>query len=196
MLIGFIFIRFTFSGSATPAFAAENAAVPSYGKGAWELIIFTDYFCPPCQDVEKELASEIERLLARGDVKITFSDFPGHTLTALYAKYFLAAVAADKGAANVLKARQILFTLASQKIIDQEKILSTRLQTDGVALKIIDPKPVYKEFSALIKRYDVTQTPTCVLRFSSTYTKKYTDEEQIRNILIPELRKRFPSEKK
>ena len=55
MIIGYLFVSFSFSGSATPAYAADNPTVASYGKGAWEPIIFTDYFCPPYQSVEKEL---------------------------------------------------------------------------------------------------------------------------------------------
>lgn len=191
MIMGYIFVSFFFSGTATPAYAADNTAVPSYGKGSWELIVFTDYFCPPCQSVEKYLEPELERLLARGDVKITFVDFPGHKGTALYAKYFLSAVAADKGYQNVMKARNVLFSLAYQKKIDQEDALATALKSQNIALKIIDPIPVYNQWSAMIKRYEIDQTPTCVLRFSSAFTRKYADSEHIRTELIPELQKRF-----
>ena len=195
MLLGYIFVSFSFTGSATPAYATSQTTVPSYGKGAWELIIFTDYFCPPCQSVEKDLEPELERLLARGDVKITFVDFPGHKHTALYAKYFLSAVAADKGYQNIMKARNVLFSLAQQKKIDQENVLAAALKSENIALKIIDPKSVYKEWSAMTKRHEINQTPTCLLRFSSAYTKKYSDADQIRSALIPELQKRFPKGK-
>lgn len=195
MLIGYAFFSMSFSGSATPAYAAENAGIPSYGKGAWELIIFTDYFCPPCQAVEKELEPELERLLARGDVKITFVDFPGNKGTPLYAKYFLSAAAADKGYQNVMKARNVLFFLARQKKVDRENTLAAALNSHNIALKMIDPKPVYKEWMSMIKRYDINQTPTCLLRFSSTYSRKYDDAERIRTELLPELQKRFPIEK-
>jgi len=195
MIIGYIFVSFSFSGSATPAYADDNTAVPSYGKGAWELIIFTDYFCPPCQSVEKELAPELERLLARGDVKITFVDFPGHKGTGLYAKYFLSAVAADKGYQNILKARNILFTLAAQKKVDQESVLAAALKSKNITLKVFDPKPIFNQWSAMIKQHEIDQTPTCILRFSSAYSRKYADSEHIRTELIPELQKRFPREK-
>lgn len=195
MILGYFFISFSFSGSATPAYADDQAAIPSYGKGAWELIIFTDYFCPPCQSVEGDLEPELERLLARGDVKITFVDFPGHPGSGLYAKYFLAATAADKGYKNVLKARKILFSLAAEKKVDQESMLAVSLKSQGIALKLIDPKPIFAQWSTMIKRFQVTQTPTCILRFSSTYTKKYADSDHLRSELIPELQKRFPKGK-
>jgi thiol:disulfide interchange protein DsbA len=196
ILIGYILISFIFNGSSALVYAADDASAPSYGKGAWELIVFTDYFCPPCQTVEKDLEPEIERLLARGDVKITFVDFPGHKHSSLYAKYFLGAVAADKSYANAMKARHILFSLAAKKNIERESDLAASLRSEGITLKMIDPKPVYKEWSTMIKRYDINQTPTCLLRFSSTYTKKYSDGDQIKTGLIPELQKRFPMGKK
>jgi thiol:disulfide interchange protein DsbA len=195
MLVGYIFVCLSFSGSATPAYAGENSVIPSYGKGAWELIVFTDYFCPPCQSAEKDLGPEIERLLKRGDIKITFVDYPGHKHSALYSKYFLYAAGAGKDYQNAVRARHVLFSLAAQKNIDQEPLLSTALASRNIAMKTIDPKPVYKEWAATIKRYEIDQTPTCLLRFSSTYTKKYTDSENIRTKLIPELQKRFPAAK-
>jgi hypothetical protein len=195
MIIGYIFVSFSFSGSATPAFAGNNTAIPSYGQGSWELIIFTDYFCPPCQSVEKDLEPELERLLARGDVKITFVDFPGHKDTGLYAKYFLYAVAADKGYRNVMKARNILFSLASQKKIDQENSLEAALKSKKIALKKTDPKPILDQWLTVIKQFEIDQTPTCILRFSSTYSQKYINSDHIRTDLIPELQKRFPKSK-
>lgn len=145
MLVGYIFVCLSFSGSATPAYAGENSVLPSYGKGAWELIIFTDYFCPPCQAAEKDLGPEIERLINRGDVKITFVDFPGYKHSALYSKYFLYAAKARKDHRNAMKARHVLFSLAAQKKIQQEPLLSAALTSQNVALKPIDPKPVYNE---------------------------------------------------
>ena len=38
MILGYLFVTFAFSGSATPAYAAEKSKVPSYGKGVWELV--------------------------------------------------------------------------------------------------------------------------------------------------------------
>jgi hypothetical protein len=195
MILGYIFVSFSFSGSATPAYAGDHSAVPSYGKGSWELIIFTDYFCPPCQSLEKDLEPELARLLARGDIKITFVDFPGHKVTPLYAKYFLCAVAADKGYQNVLKARNILFALAAQKTIDREDALAATLKSRGTALKTINPRPIYDQWSAMIKQYEIDQTPTCILRFSSAYKRKYADAIHISTELIPELQKRFPKQK-
>ncbi|MFA5278700.1 MAG: thioredoxin domain-containing protein [Smithellaceae bacterium] len=195
MIAGYIFVVLTFSGSATPAYAADQAAAPSYGSGPWELMIFTDYFCPPCQAAEKDLEPQLERLLAGGDVKITFVDFPGHKSSSLYAKYFLFSVAANKGHANSLKARNLLFALAVQKKVDQESVLAAVLKSKNIALRTVDPKPVFQQWLAMIKRFEIDQTPTCILRFSSTYSRKFTGSDQIRDQLVPELQKRFPGSK-
>lgn len=195
MLAGYVFVFFTFSGSATPSYAAQEPPGSSFGSGAWELIIFTDYFCRPCQDLEKDLEPELARLLTRGDIVITFVDFPGNRGTGLYAKFFLASVASGKGWQNALHARNLLFSQAREKKIDQDKILSAFLKSHKIALNVIDPKPVFDQWSILIKRHDINQTPTCVLRYSGAYTKKFTDSEHIRKELIPELQKRFAGNK-
>ncbi|MCK7515632.1 MAG: hypothetical protein MZV70_74410, partial [Desulfobacterales bacterium] len=111
MLIGYIFVSFSFSGSATPAYAADKTAVPSYGRGSWELIIFTDYFCPPCQSVEKDLEPEIRRASGtEGMLKSPLWIFRVIREPHSTQNIFFTAVAADKGYPNVLKARNILFS--------------------------------------------------------------------------------------
>ena len=77
----------------------ERSLVPSYGKGPYEVIIFTDYFCPGCQDLEADLYPLLDQLLAEGSVRIIFVDAPVNTFTQLYARYFLFA-AKTKGGFN------------------------------------------------------------------------------------------------
>lgn len=188
------FFIFLLSFTATLAGAADRPAnLPSFGKGAWELFVFTNYFCGPCQSVENELEPELARLADRGDVRIIFVDLPSHKTSVLYAKYFLYAVAAKQDFGKILKARNRLFSLAAKKT-DREEDLAAAFKAENIAYEIVDPKPVFEEWTALMKRYNIRQSPTCVLRFSGTYTQQYTDAQQIRTKLFPELKKRFPDE--
>ena len=50
-----IFCLLVYICSVTPAAGAEKEAIPSYGQGPREVLIFSDYFCPPCQALEPKL---------------------------------------------------------------------------------------------------------------------------------------------
>lgn len=83
-----------------------------------------------------------------------------------------------------------------QKKVDQESVLAAVLKSKNIALRTVDPKPVFQQWLAMIKRFEIDQTPTCILRFSSTYSRKFTGSDQIRDQLVPELQKRFPGSKR
>lgn len=205
VILGYLFMSFAFNGSATPAYAEEISSIPSYGKGSWELIIFTDYFCPPCQRTEVDLKPVIDKLLSQGNVQITFVDFPGHPQTSMYAKYFLYAAKADTGYKNSMMARDALFTMAIQNNLqtevfaalrktEKEKIIKTNeatlakdLKKQGINLKIFDHKLVFKEWKNMIDTYKINQTPTCILKYSNKYQQRFSDADEIRNGLLPEL---------
>jgi uncharacterized membrane protein/thiol-disulfide isomerase/thioredoxin len=181
VVLGFIFVLLTFSGSATPAYGAERPLVPSYGSGKHELIIFTDYFCPPCQLMESELYPAVKEFLSRGGVKVTFIDYPGHNETRLYAQYFLYAARAAKGYENVLRARQVLFSLARSRSAQNEDELKKALHGDGVPVDIYDLTPVYPALNKMINTYKVRSTPTCVIKYSKEDIRTYTGTFEIRN---------------
>lgn len=188
VILGYLFVSFAFNGSATPAYAEERTFAPSYGKGSWELIIFTDYFCPPCQRAEADLKPVIEKLLSQGNIQITFVDFPGYPQTSMYAKYFLYAAKADTGYKNSMMARDALFTLAIQNNIKTEAALGKAIKDKGIALKVFNHKLVFKEWKMMIDTYKITQTPTCILKYSNKYLRKFSDADEIHNELLPELK--------
>jgi protein-disulfide isomerase len=104
---------FSFTGLMTTAYGAENNLVPSYGSGQYQLFIFSDYFCPPYQRLEKDIEKEAHDLIAKGGVKVSFVDMPIYKLTPLYARYFLYAANASPSYKDVLHARNVLFDTAS-----------------------------------------------------------------------------------
>jgi hypothetical protein len=168
--------------------AAENNKLPAYGKGPAELIIFTDYFCEPCQKTEKELDSILEKHLEKGEIKIIFVDIPiqRNLSSPVFTKYFLYAAQSEGGYANAVKARKFLLRMARQDSITESAIEKT-FKIEGIAFKIFDHKKVLVESKILINRYKVTKAPAYVLKQPQKEARKFTDQEQIRKVLLPEL---------
>jgi len=181
VVLGYIFIVVTFSGSATPAYGAEKSLVPSYGSGKYEMIIFTDYFCPPCQLLESEIDPALKEFLSRGGVKVTFVDLPIHKETKLYAKYFLYSAKAGRNYKKILHARRILFSLAKNRIALNEDDLKKALKEQNVPFIPYDLKLVYPALNKIISTHKVKSTPTCVVKYSDTDVRKYSGSFEIQN---------------
>lgn len=174
-------------GSVMPVDSADAQDIPSYGKGPRELIVFSDYFCPPCMTMEGDLEPAINKLLAKGDVKVTFVDYPGHKPTGMYAKYFLFSTQGDPGYKNAMHARNVLFSLSKQNLAKTNEEIEKAFKAQGVVFKPFNPKPVFSAWEQMISKHKITTTPTCILKFSETDIRKYEGTVEIRNGLLPEL---------
>lgn len=87
-ILGYFIVLFTFSGSVLPAYGQNTTSTfPSPDRGTCEVILFTDYFCPPCRVIDAKAEPVIKELLAQGNVKITYVDVPVSRATPTYAKY-------------------------------------------------------------------------------------------------------------
>jgi thiol-disulfide isomerase/thioredoxin len=181
VLLGYIFIILTFSGSATPAYGAEKSTIPSFGSGKYEMIIFTDYFCPPCQSLEANIDPTLKEFLSRGGVKVTFIDLPIHKETRLYAKYFLYAAKAARSYKKVLHARRVLFSLAKNRTALSEDDLKKALTVQGVHFTPYDLTPVYPALNTIITTHKVRSTPTCVVIYSNSDIRKYSGTDEIQS---------------
>jgi thiol-disulfide isomerase/thioredoxin len=190
------FISLSFTFFCTALYAAEKSKLPSYGRGPVELIVFTDYFCEPCQSLEKELEAVQDKLLAKGEVKITFVDIPipGNLSSPLFTKYFLYAAHAETGYANAIQARKFIFKMAGQNSITDSAIEKT-FKMGGIAFKIFNYKPILTESKILISKHKVINAPTYILKYSRKDVRKYTDPEQIRTVLLSELEELAQKEK-
>jgi len=181
VVLGYIFVVLTFSGSATPAYGADKPLVPSYGSGKYEMIIFTDYFCPPCQLLESEIDPALKEFLSHGGVKVTFVDLPTHKETKLYAKYFLYSAKAGRNYKKILHARRVLFSLAKNGTALNEEELKNALKEHNVPFIPYDVKSMYPLLNKIINAHKVRATPTCVIKYSDTDIRKYTGLFEIRN---------------
>jgi hypothetical protein len=179
-LLGYLTILFTFSGSVTPAYGQTiDKVVPSLGKGPYEIIMFADYFCPPCRIIDTKAEPLLKELLATNKVKITFVDVPFHSITPIYAKYYLYAINANPDANSVLHIRKELFDAAQERHILTEDALVVYLNEQKISWKILDEKSMFTMLSDIMRKNKIVRTPSCVIKYSSTDEKKYIGGDKI-----------------
>lgn len=180
VLLGYLTVLFTFTGSVTPAYGQGPVKeIPSLGKGRYEIIMFTDYFCPPCRRIDTKAESLLKELLATGQVKLTFVDVPFSRPTPLYAKYYLYAVNVDSGINNVFRVRKILFDAAQGRDIEKEDDLIVYLKERKVLWKAFDEKSIFPLLNGIIRKNSINSTPACTIKYSSTDVKKYIGDDKI-----------------
>lgn len=180
VLITYLGIVLIFFSSVISSWAMEKSLVPSYGDGKYELIVFTDYFCPPCQVLEVDAETSLKGILAAGGIKVTFIDVPLHQYSALYGKYFLYTANAVSNYRNALNVRNILFSLAKANTITTEEALANTLRKQNVVFKPYDLKKVYIALNETIHKYNIRSTPTCIVRYSDSDVRKYVGGDEIK----------------
>jgi thiol-disulfide isomerase/thioredoxin len=180
VMIFFVFLVMTSAGCRRPSPGTEKGLVPSYGEGSYEMIIFTDYFCPPCQALESELDPILNELMEKGGVKITFVDAPVSKHTQQYIKYFLYSVNAGADFKGVLRIRHVLFSAAKTNAIFTEESIASELRGQGIAFQPYDLTKVYTLMNELMKQHNIRSTPTCVVRYSDTDVRYYAGPKEIK----------------
>jgi thiol-disulfide isomerase/thioredoxin len=179
-IAGYLAILLTFSGSVTPAYGQDSVRmIPSLGKGPYEVMMFADYFCPPCRAIDSKAEPLFKELLATGKVRITFIDVPFSRATPIYAKYYLYAVNDNSDAKSVLHVRKVLFDAAQVKRIWQEDALMAYLKDQKISWKAMNEKSIFPLLDAHIKENKIDQTPTCAIKYSATDVKKYLGADEI-----------------
>jgi uncharacterized membrane protein len=158
---GLLFFLLFFSGSATPAYAADTV-LPAFGRGPIEVRLYTDYFCGPCSAEEAEVISLVSELVGKNIIRVLFIDTPVHPETVLFAGYFLAALNAKNDFPQAVAARGALFE-AARKEIKEKEALEAFLKTKGVTFRPYDTAPVFKIFGNYLKEDRIRSTPSCVI---------------------------------
>ena len=176
----FFFCMLVFICSVAPVAGADHETVPSYGRGPQEVLIFSDYFCPPCQALEPKLEPVLDALYKQGNVKIRFVDTPMHRETPLFAKYYLYAAKASPDYGSAMRARQVLFALAGKEnVFWMDERIEEAFRKEKVAFTPFDFRTVQPELNGMIRKHRVDSTPTCVIRHSDSDTRKYVGEMEI-----------------
>jgi hypothetical protein len=170
--LGILFTSFTFNGSVVPSYAqayaqayAQETGYPGFGKARaeTELIVYSDYFCPACRHVDRELADALMKL--RDRVRIILVDVPLHKGSVPYAEVFLYAwFEGGNDLEKALRVREALFDAAEKKT-DQAGVLEM-LTSMGIPFRE-DRKAarqIFKDFySPLLKKDNIRATPTLVV---------------------------------
>jgi thiol:disulfide interchange protein DsbA len=144
------------------AAGAEENPLFSFGSGAIKVRLYTDYFCPPCRDMEPDLEPLILDLVKDGTIHLTFIDVPTSRYTVLYANYFIYSLSEQKDIDSAIRARRTLFEAAEKKIVERGQ-LADLLTQKGIGLKPIDVNPVFNFWNRLLNEDQIRSTPSCVI---------------------------------
>jgi thiol:disulfide interchange protein DsbA len=167
-----LFITFI---SPAPAVDADKGNIPSYGQGPHEVLIFSDYFCPPCQALEPQLEPVLDALYKKGRVKITFVDTPMHKETPLFAKFYLYAAKAAPDYRAAMRARQVLFALSGKEnVFWMDERIEEVFRKEKIAFTPFDFRTVQPELNRLMREHRVDATPTCVILSPGAKAEKHT----------------------
>lgn len=157
--LGIAFVVFVLVG--LPARGDSGPRFPTFGTGPAEIRVYTDYFCPPCQAIEPYLENRLLEIHGRGNYRITFIDMPLHRATPLYVKQFLLFLG-NGDFQRALLLRKVLFQAAASNV-SKEPDLVLHLARTGFHPTEGDLTPIYRAFTASIRRDRVNSTPSVVV---------------------------------
>ena len=147
---------------ATPAYGAEAASLPVFGRGSIELRVYTDYFCGPCGRIEPEMETLLKSLVDDGKVRVMFVDVPLHRHTPLYAKHYMQSIGHGSTLDDALRLRRLLFDAAAQGVVDATH-LDERIRDAAPTTADVNIEPLLDACNALFKRDRIRATPTLVV---------------------------------
>ncbi|MDD2302611.1 MAG: thioredoxin domain-containing protein, partial [Eubacteriales bacterium] len=153
----------------------------SFGDGKVKVRLYTDYFCPPCRDMEPGIEPLISELVKNGTVTLTFVDTPFYRYSSLYARHFLYAINEKKDLEHALHVRRSLIE-ATRKNLDSAETLEAFLNEKKIALKPFDPRTTFDVLSRHLKEDTIDATPSCVIEMEGS-VKKYNGAGNITDAL-------------
>ena len=71
-IITILFLCIPFGGYVQ----GKNMPFPTYGSGAIQVRIYTDYFCPPCRGMEPAVEPLLRNLIKKNAITLTMVDMP------------------------------------------------------------------------------------------------------------------------
>ncbi|MCX7981895.1 MAG: thioredoxin domain-containing protein [Syntrophales bacterium] len=157
--------------------------LPHWGAGKCEVFIFSDYFCLPCQRLERDLEPLVRRLVHNNRIRLCFIDLPLYPLTPLYTKYFLRAVNEETSFDHALAIRRFLFDLASRLSALKEEHLEREFKARKISLPFFYNEKIESYIDHLAKGYGIKSVPTCVVACPDEPLRILRGQEEILTIL-------------
>lgn len=175
---GLLFASFTFNGAVIPSYAAES--YPQFGpdKARVEIVVYSDYFCPHCKKIDKQVNAILMKLQNRAGIR--FVDVPVHPGSLEYGEIFLYAwFASGNNLKKAVMVRDILFEEAGKKT-DQVGVIAL-LKSKGITVKPDKDRAraIFRGFyNESMKTDKLNATPTVVI-LKAGERKKYVGGEDI-----------------
>ncbi len=175
---GVLFASFTFNGSIIPSYGEES--YPKFGTDSAkvEIIVYSDYFCPHCRNIDEQVNAILRKLKDRA--RIRFVDVPIHSRSLDYAEVFLYAwFVSGNDLDTAVRGRKLLFEAASKKM-DQAGAIAL-LKSNDISVKSDRERArsVFRGFyNESLKTDKVNATPAVVI-IKSGERKKYEGRKDI-----------------
>ena len=160
----------------------RNQPFPSFGSGAVEVRLYTDYFCPPCRAMEPGVEPILKELLRKNAIRLILVDVPLSRFTPLFARNFLYALKKDNGFEHALRVRKLLMEASTSKEITTQERIEALFKEKGIASGVWDPKPAFDRYNALLQEDKISATPSCVM-IKNGQKKTFVGGEDILNAL-------------
>jgi len=175
---GMLLTSFTFNGSIIPSYADEP--YPQFGsdKAKVEVIVYSDYFCPHCRNIDKQVNTLLGKLKDR--VRIRFVDVPMHPGSLEYGEVFLYSwLASGNNLKTAVMVRELLFDEAVKKT-DQAGVISL-LKSKGISVKPDKEKArsVFRGFYNESMKTDKLNSTPAVVIVKGGERKKYVGGKEI-----------------
>ena len=181
--VGVFSLLLVWLSAAGSGWAEErNQTFPSFGSGAVEVRLYTDYFCPPCRAMEPGVEPILKDLLKKNAIRLTLADVPLSRLTPLFARNFLYALRENNGAEHALLVRSILMEASTNKEIATQERIEALFKGKGIAFVVWDPKFAFDRYNKLLQEDKINATPTCVI-IKNGQKKAFVGADDIINAL-------------
>jgi thiol:disulfide interchange protein DsbA len=175
---GLLFTSFTFSGSVIPSYADEPYPQFGSGKARVKVIVYSDYFCPHCRNIDGQVNAVLIKLKNRAGIQ--FVDVPLHKGSLDYAEVFLYSwFVSGNNLESAVRVREVLFDAAEKKL-DQAGVIDL-LKAKDLPVKADKEKArsIFRGFyNESLKTDKINATPAVVI-VKGAERKKYVGGKDI-----------------